>query len=95
MESLAGVTAESMADELIAHAKEFRMENAVPGLVKVPLLTLTSDDGLAKGTDALVAGIKANGGTKVTSQHVATDHGWNDHRIALESIIIAWLGTLQ
>jgi uncharacterized protein len=95
LESLAGVTGESMADELIAHAKEFRMINAAPGVVNIPLLALTSDDGLAGGTDALVAAIKANGGNKVTVQHVATDHGWNDHRIALESIMITWLGGLR
>jgi uncharacterized protein len=95
LESLAGVTAESMADELIAHSKDFRMINAAPGLVNMPLLALTADDGLAGGTDALVAAIKSAGGTKVTAQHVATDHGWNNHRIALESIVITWLAGLQ
>jgi len=34
MESLAGVTAESMADEVIVHSKEFGFSNAVTGLVR-------------------------------------------------------------
>ncbi len=95
MEALAGVTAESMADEAIAHAKEFRMQNAAVGLTGVPLLALTSDDGLAAGTDALVRAIEANGGSKVTTLHAATDHGWNDHRIFLETAIINWLDGLK
>jgi hypothetical protein len=52
-------------------------------------------DGLASGTDALVKAITAKGGTKVTAIHVATDHGWSDHRIYLESTIITWLAGLK
>jgi uncharacterized protein len=95
MESLAGVTPESMVDEIHAHAQDFLLKNAAVGLVKTPLLTLTSDDGLADQTDALVEAIKAAGGKSVTSYHVATDHGWSDHRIALESTIITWLAGLH
>jgi acetyl esterase/lipase len=95
MEALAGVTAESMADEVTAHAKEFRLQNAASGLAKMPLLALSSDDGLASHTNALVQAIKAEGGIQVTSYHVATDHGWSDHRIALESTILRWLAGLH
>src|SRR3984957_15313150 len=55
MESLAAVTAESMADQVIKNAKAFRMTNAAPGLVSVPLLALTADDGLDPDTGALVS----------------------------------------
>jgi pimeloyl-ACP methyl ester carboxylesterase len=95
MESLAGVTAESMADEVRANAQAFRMENAAAGLSQMPLLALTSDDGLAPHTDALVQAIAAKGGHKVTSVHVATDHSWSDSRIRLESEIINWLAGLR
>jgi pimeloyl-ACP methyl ester carboxylesterase len=91
MESLAGVSAESMADEAMAHSKEFRTENFAEALVRLPLLVLTADDGLAQESDDLVQAIKAKGGTRVTTLHVATDHGWSDHRIALESEILRWL----
>jgi pimeloyl-ACP methyl ester carboxylesterase len=94
-EALAGVTAESMADEVIAHAKEFGFSNDVDGLVHVPLLVLTANDGLAPSADAFVKAIRAKGGTQVTEIHAATDHGWSDHRIYLESTIINWLATLQ
>jgi uncharacterized protein len=95
MEGLSGVTAQSMADEDRANAKTFRMENAAAGLTQMPLLVLTSDDGLAPDSDALVHAIEAKGGHKITVIHVATDHGWSDHRIALESAILTWLAGLH
>jgi uncharacterized protein len=91
MEGLSGVTAQSMADENRVNAKAFHMENAAAGLTQIPLLVLTSDDGLAPDSDALVHAIQAKGGNKVTVIHAATDHGWSDHRIALESAILTWL----
>jgi pimeloyl-ACP methyl ester carboxylesterase len=95
MESLAGVTAESMADEVIANGKAFRLDNTAEGLTRVPMLVLSADDGLAPGTDALVKAIKEKGGQRVTAIHQATDHGWSDHRIFLESTIITWLAGLK
>jgi pimeloyl-ACP methyl ester carboxylesterase len=95
MEALAGVTAESMADDARKLGSKFRFESAAAGLAQVPLLVLTSDDGLAPEADALVRGIQAQGGKKVTTMHVATDHSWSDHRIALESTILKWLAELQ
>ncbi len=94
MESLAGVTAASMAEELSTHGREWGFENAAAGLVDMPLLVLTADDGLARDGDALTKAIEAKGGHRFTTQHVATDHSWSDHRIALESIVIAWLAAL-
>jgi pimeloyl-ACP methyl ester carboxylesterase len=95
MEGLAGVTAQSMADENRANAKAFRMENAAAGLTQTPLLVLTSDDGLAPDSDALVHAIEAKGGHKIAIIHFATDHSWSDHRIALESAILTWLAGLH
>ena len=95
MESLAGVTAESMAREVRERSKEFLMANSAAGLVSMPLLAITSDDGLAPQTDALVKVIEAKGGRKVKALHMATDHSYSDHRIALESAVIEWLGGLH
>jgi pimeloyl-ACP methyl ester carboxylesterase len=95
MEGLSGVTAQGMADESRANAKAFHMENAAAGLTELPLLVMTSNDGLAPDSDALVSAIEAKGGHKITVIHVATDHGWSDHRIALESAILTWLTGLH
>jgi pimeloyl-ACP methyl ester carboxylesterase len=94
-EALAGVTAQSMADEVAANARAFNFAGAADGLARTRLLVLSADDGLAPGTDALVKTIEEKGNKNVTAIHAATDHGWSDHRIFLESTIITWLGTLQ
>jgi hypothetical protein len=91
METLSGVTAQSMADELPNHAKVLLLDNTAAGLTNIPRLVLTSDDGDTLAMDAFVAAIKAKGGSKVTAEHVATDHVWADRRIALESAISNWL----
>jgi uncharacterized protein len=94
METLVGVTAESMAAEISARAKEFATLPLAGDLVKTRLLAITSDDGLQSAADKLLAAIKAEGGTLAKSAHVATDHGYSDHRIALESLVIGWLTAL-
>jgi acetyl esterase/lipase len=94
-EALAGVTAQSMAQELERNSKEFSMLAAADGLAKVPLLVLTTDDGLAADGNAVVKAVQAKGSQHVSTQHVATDHGWSDRRIELESIVINWLRTLH
>jgi uncharacterized protein len=95
MESLAGVTAQSMASERETHIHELTLIEAAAGLRGKPLLVLSADDGLAPGTDALVTAIRAgDSNPRVTAQHVATDHSWSDRRIELESTIIRWLSQL-
>jgi uncharacterized protein len=95
METLADVTAESMVDELAAHPQDFVVAGTAAGLAQIPVLAITANDHLAPQTDALVAAIKAKGGTKVTATHLDTDHGYSDRRIALESIVITWLSALN
>ncbi len=93
MESLAGVTAEEMTDELIANADRFEWIRAAPGLARIPLLVLTADDGLAPQADVLADSVRAHGG-KVSAVHVATDHSWSDRRIELEALMLRWLAQL-
>jgi pimeloyl-ACP methyl ester carboxylesterase len=94
MESLAGVTPESMADELIANAPKWRVADRVPGLARLPLLVITSNDGLALQSDALVKAVRALRNTRVTAIHYPTDHSYSDKRIALEASIVGWLDRL-
>lgn len=94
-ESLAGTSAEKMADELIANARANRAAAGAAGLAKLPMLVLTSDDGLAPGSNSLVSAIEAAGGKQVTTAHVPTDHSWSDARLTLDKLVIDWLGTLK
>jgi pimeloyl-ACP methyl ester carboxylesterase len=91
MESLAGVTPASMADELIAGASRWRFDSAAAGLSRMPMLVLTSNDGLGPHADSLVRRMRELGNTRVNSMHVATDHSWSDKRIALQAAVINWL----
>ena len=93
-ETLAGTSPEQMADELIAGHDSFDFMKAAPGLALHPLLVLSSDDGLAPQTDALVVAVRKAGGTRITTVHAATDHSWSDHRIFLEAQVINWLNGL-
>jgi pimeloyl-ACP methyl ester carboxylesterase len=95
-EGLAGVTAESMADEVIAHGQGWSFATLAPKLVQKRLLVLYSDDFVAASSTALIAAVKAagGGGTELQSAHVPTDHNWSDHRIALQSLVINWLQSL-
>jgi uncharacterized protein len=94
-ETLADTSPEAMADELIAGRDAFDFMAAAPGLARKPLLVLSSNDGLAPQTDGLIAAVRAQGGTRITSYHAATDHGWSDHRVDLAAQVIRWLQTLE
>ncbi len=87
-------TPEKMADELATPAvTSMTLNSAAAGLARIPVLILSSDDGLAPGTDALAAAIQQAGG-KVTKAHEATDHSWSDRRIRLASLVTDWLRAL-
>lgn len=94
MESLAGVTAKNMADEVSAQAATFDFVQHSKALASKPMLILTSDDGLAPESDELAAAIRAQGSTSLQTRHVATDHSWSDRRIALQASVINWLQSL-
>ena len=93
-ETLAGTTPLRMADELIANAAVNRAAAGAAGLASLPLLVLTSDDGLAPQAGALVDAVRKAGGSHVATGHAATDHSWSDSRIELERQVIAWLQAL-
>lgn len=94
MESLAGVTPESMADEVRSRGAHWSFADAEPGLAHLPLLVLTANDGLAPMSDSLVVALRAQGNDRITTLHAATDHSWSDRRIELESAVINWLDAL-
>jgi pimeloyl-ACP methyl ester carboxylesterase len=95
METLAGVTAESMTDQLATNSDAFDWSGSAAGLGRVPLLILSSDDGLGPDTDTLAAAVRAGGGTRATAVHVDTDHGWSDRRVRLQNEVIGWLAQLS
>ena len=87
-------TADAMAAEAIAGAKDWDFVKYAPNLAKHPLLLITSDDGLRGASDALAKADRALGGAPVTEVHLTTDHSYSDQRIALETAVIRWLDGL-
>jgi len=94
MAPLAGCTPESLANEVIANADAWNVPNLAPALASRPVLVITSDDGLALSNDAFTAAIHNAGGKQITTLHLPTDHSYSDHRIALQTAVLAFLSTL-
>ncbi len=92
---LAGCTAESLAEELVDHAAEWRIAKFAAKLAAHPMLVIASDDGTAPAADALVAGLAHAGDREVTTVHIATDHSYSGKRIELEETVLAGLDYLQ
>lgn len=92
---LTGCTAESLLDEALAHANEWNFIDQAAALAGRPLLFVNSNDGGAPHSEALAAAARKAGGKAVTEIHFATDHGYNDHRIALQAALVTWLESLE
>jgi pimeloyl-ACP methyl ester carboxylesterase len=92
---LAGCTAESLAEEMLSHRKQWNFVDYAAMFGTRPLLLITSNDGLASGATRLATTVRALGSNHVTEQHFATDHSYSDQRIALQVAILNWLATLQ
>lgn len=95
METLAGVTAQSMADELIANKDRFDWTPGASRLARKPLLVLTADDGLADEAGRLLAAVRTDLHPHVQTVHVATDHSWSSARIRLEQEVLTWLAQFE
>jgi len=54
------------------------------------VLDFSANEGLRPSNEALVAAL-TQAGSPVKHIHMDTDHGFSDHRIALESAILEWL----
>lgn len=92
---LAGCTADSLADEMLSHRKQWNFVDYAPIFGARPLLLITSDDGLAAGAQHLAAALRQQGSTHITEVHFPTDHSYSDYRIALQAAVLNWLATLQ
>jgi uncharacterized protein len=95
MAPLAGCTPESLAQEVATNAAAWNIPNLAPKLATRPMLVITSDDGLAPSNDAFVEALKRAGNAHVTTIHMATDHSYSDHRIALQQAVLEALASLQ
>ena len=94
MAPLAGCTPEGLAAELMAHP-EWAFANDAAGLMNMPVLIVTSDDGGAEPAEKLAAAIQSSGNGELKIVHIASDHGFSDKRIELERVVLGGLEYLD
>ena len=91
--SLQGATALSVVEETIAHRSEWNYLSWAPQLTHQPLLVIGASRGRGEDNHNLAQAVAAAGG-KVTAVTFDTDHGFQDHRIALAAELVSWLQAL-
>lgn len=91
---LAGTSPADLAREARANDARWRLAGYAPDLIGRPLLLVTSDDGFTAGSDALADAVRAIDPSLLETAHLATDHSYSDHRIALQILILRWLDRL-
>ena len=62
-----------------------------PALKDRPVLIVEADDRNLSDNQALAAALRKMGNSRVTETHMATDHIFSDHRIALQAAVVEWL----
>jgi acetyl esterase/lipase len=95
IQPLSGCTVDSLFAEMTAHKDDWDYNSFVPQLKNRPVLVVSTNDNLRSANDAFVAAMKSAGATRVTAVHFSTDHGLNDHRIALQVAVLNWLKQLN
>jgi pimeloyl-ACP methyl ester carboxylesterase len=94
LHALGDATPEALADEALQHGREWDLIRYAPALAHHPLLVVSADDGFGAANEKLAAAVAAVPGANVARRHFATDHTYNDQRIALITAVLGWLATL-
>lgn len=92
---LAGCTVESLVNEAYEHRAAWNFNDEASNLSSRPVLVITADDGLAPADQTFATALKKAGDSRVTEAHFPTDHSYSDHRLALTTVILNWLATIQ
>lgn len=90
--SFTNMSYEAMADEGQANLKTWDWRRNAAEMARRPILIIDSNDGLEKDGDAIAAAVSQAGGPAPKRVKFETDHSYNDHRVALASVIVDWLG---
>jgi pimeloyl-ACP methyl ester carboxylesterase len=90
---LAGTTVHAIAADIVDHGERWRLADAAPALGKRPLLIVTAAH---DQPTSQAIGLKAALAGKPDADYLEldSDHSFNDHRIALEAVILDWLARL-
>jgi uncharacterized protein len=89
--SLAGCTAEGLFAEAKEHAQQWDYTKYAAALKSLPVLVVETDDGNREENRAFVRALGGAGNARVSEIHLPSDHGFSDHRLALEAGVVNWL----
>lgn len=93
---LGSTSALDIAHEILADGARLDLAAAAPALARKPLLVLTAThDSEDDKAGPLLEAMKAHPGAKLTAEEMDTSHSFDDHRIALESVVLRWLAALE
>jgi pimeloyl-ACP methyl ester carboxylesterase len=87
---LAGTSPTALEQESKANASNWTFEALATKIAPRPVLVLSANDGLRASNETLTAALR-HAGSPVAYVHMDTDHGFGDHRIALEGAVLEWL----
>jgi len=93
---LAGMTARQAVETLKTDGQKWQLAKFAPNMAKRPTLLVVAarDADGAKAQDLLPA-LNAQHPKALRVEEIDTDHGFNDRRIALQSVVLKWLAALQ
>ena len=91
--SLHGATAESIAKETMTHRTDWNFQHWAKDLTHSPLLVIGASKALGGENHQLAEAVTRAGGN-VTAVMLPSDHGFQDHRIALAAEVVEWLQKL-
>ncbi|HZX89308.1 MAG TPA: alpha/beta fold hydrolase [Rudaea sp.] len=92
---LAGMNAHQVVETLMKNGNKWQLAAFAPNIAKRPALIVlaTRDADDDKALDLLPA-LKAQHPKALRVETLDTDHGFNDQRIALQSLVLEWLAAL-
>ena len=88
--SLRGATAESTAEEIMAHGTDWDFESWAKDLTHTPLLVIGASKAYGDENRQLAEAVTRAGG-RVTAVTLPSDHNFQDRRIALAAEVVNWL----
>lgn len=88
---LAGTTPEGLLAEAKQNSAKWNYIEWPPDLKARPVLVVESKDGNVPDNKAMAEALRKAGNPHVTEVAMETDHGYNDHRIALQVAVLNWL----
>jgi uncharacterized protein len=81
---LAGTSPAALQHDAQSNASAWSFPTLAAKISPRPVLVISANDGLRASNENLVAALK-HAGSPVTYRHFDTDHGFSDHRIALQT----------